>query len=426
MIHLLDMVGYMNTLRTFGKLTAERAQRERARLEALDQFDLLDAPRDSSFERIVRLIKEIFSVDIGIVSVIDAHRQSYQACVGLPNSEVPREESFCTLIVDSGVPMIIQDASKDARFANNPSVTGEAHVRFYAGVPLQTREGFVLGTLCAIDRRPKSFGARDLAILQELAGLAMERIELLQSAATDGLTGVLTRKAFKSESEKLIAQALRHQHDLACLVLDVDHFKKVNDTYGHSAGDEVLKAVSGACRGSLRAGDLIGRLGGEEFAFLLPHVDKAAAAAVAEKLRNAIAGSLVNGDFGTVSVTASIGSTNLSIVSRDTDTLIAQADAAMYAAKSGGRNRCVSWHDLKGANGGERRRVLKSASILFNERRSVIDCTVKSLGSDGAGLVLSNTSGIPPEFDLVIRGEGFETRCRVIAQDRQNVEVSFR
>jgi len=114
MIHLLDMVGYMNTLRTFGKLTAERAQRERARLEALDQFDLLDAPRDSSFERIVRLIKEIFSVDIGIVSVIDAHRQSYQACVGLPNSEVPREESFCTLIVDSGVPMIIQDASKDA------------------------------------------------------------------------------------------------------------------------------------------------------------------------------------------------------------------------------------------------------------------------------------------------------------------------
>ncbi|XAZ20127.1 sensor domain-containing diguanylate cyclase (plasmid) [Sinorhizobium sp. B11] len=407
-------------------MTAERAQRERARLEALDQFDLLDAPRDSSFERIVRLIKEIYSVDIGIVSVIDAHRQSYQACVGLPNSEVPREESFCTLIVDSGVPMIIQDASKDARFANNPSVTGEAHVRFYAGVPLQTREGFVLGTVCAIDRRPKSFGARDLAILQELAGLAMERIELLQSAAIDGLTGVLTRKAFKSESEKLIAQALRHQHDLACLVLDVDHFKKVNDTYGHSAGDEVLKAVSGACRGSLRAGDLIGRLGGEEFAFLLPHVDKAAAAAVAEKLRNAIAGSLVNGDFGSVSVTASIGSTNLSIVSRDTDTLIAQADAAMYAAKSGGRNRCVSWHDLKGANGGERRRVLKSASILFNERRSVIDCTVKSLGSDGAGLVLSNTSGIPPEFDLVIRGEGFETRCRVIAQDRQNVEVSFR
>lgn len=139
--------------------------------------------------------------------------------------------------------MVIEDASQDARVANNPSVTGDAHIRFYAGVPLKTREGLTLGTVCAIDRRPKSIGARDLVILQELAGLAMERIELLQFAATDGLTGLLTRKAFKSESEKLIAQALRHQHDLSCLVLDVDHSKKVNDTYGHTAGDEVLKRL---------------------------------------------------------------------------------------------------------------------------------------------------------------------------------------
>jgi hypothetical protein len=97
----------------------------------------------------------------------------------------------------------------------------------------------------------------------------------------------------------------------------------------------------------------------------------------------------------------------------------------MYSAKNGGRNCCMSWHNLQGASGGERRRVLKSGSILFNDRRSTIDCTVKSLGSDGAGLVLSNTSAVPAEFDLMIRGEGFETRCRVIAQDRQNVEVAF-
>jgi diguanylate cyclase (GGDEF)-like protein len=415
----------MSTVRAFGRSTAERAQRERERLEALDQFDLLDAPRDVSFDRIVRLIKEIFSVDIGIVSVIDAHRQWYQACAGLPNAEVPREETFCQLIVESEEPLIVQDATRDARFANNPMVTGEAHIRFYAGVPLKTREGFILGTVCAIDRRPRSFGARDLTILQELAGLAMDRIELLQSAATDSLTDVLTRRAFKSEAEKLIAQALRHQHDLSCLVLDVDHFKRVNDTFGHAAGDEVLKAVSAACKTTLRAGDLIGRLGGEEFAILLPHVDKAAAAAVAEKLRMAIAEVKVNGSFGDVSVNASVGTTSLSIVSRDIDTLVAQADAAMYSAKNSGRNCCRSWHNLQGASGGERRRVLKSGSILFNDRRSTIDCTVKSLGSDGAGLVVSNASAVPAEFDLVIRGEGFETRCRVVAQDRQNVEVAF-
>jgi diguanylate cyclase (GGDEF)-like protein len=158
----------------------------------------------------------------------------------------------------------------------------------------------------------------------------MDRIELLQSAATDSLTGVFTRRAFKSEAEKLIAQALRHQHDLSCLVLDVDHFKRVNDTFGHAAGDEVLKAVSAACKTALRAGDLFGRLGGEEFAILLPHVDRTAATGVAEKLRIAIAEVVVSGDFGSVSVTASIGTTSLSIVSRDIDTLVAQRRSDVF------------------------------------------------------------------------------------------------
>ncbi|MDR6755230.1 diguanylate cyclase (GGDEF)-like protein [Mycoplana sp. BE70] len=411
-------------VKAFGKSSAELRQQEADRLAALEDLDLLDTPKDEGLERVVRLLKEIFAIEIGIVSLIDAHRQWYKACSGLVADEVPREDTFCRHIVASEEPVVVQDATKDPRFSQHPAVTGDQHIRFYAGVPLKTKQGHTIGTVCAIDRRPRSFAGRELVILEELAGVAMDRITLLQSAATDGLTQALTRRAFREEAEQLISMALRHQNSLSCIVLDIDNFKRVNDTLGHAAGDEVLKVVAATCKSNLRAGDLFGRLGGEEFAIILPHVDPEAALAVAEKLRAAISSQAIDGDFGSLHVTASFGLSALSIVTKDVDTLLAQADAAMYQAKNGGRNRCVSWRLLQ-AEMGSRRRVLKAGTILFNARRSVIDCTIKSLGVDGAGITVSNSAGIPPEFVLVITGEGFETKCKVIARDRQNLELSF-
>ncbi|WP_421593763.1 sensor domain-containing diguanylate cyclase [Shinella sp. M27] len=415
------------TARTFGKSSAEAIKREKDRLAALDNLDLLNSPRDDGFDRFVRLIQQIFNVEIGLVSMIDGHRQWYQACSGLSADEVPLEDTFCRYVLNDEQPMVVQDATKDPRFVAHPAVTGPDHIRFYAGVPLRTKAGHTIGTVCAIDRTARSFGRRDLDILQELAGAAMDRIELMQTASTDSLTEALTRRAFKREAEQLIAAALRHKHDLACVVLDVDRFKKVNDTYGHAAGDEVLKAVAATCRAKLRASDLFGRLGGEEFAILLSHVGAEGAMSAAEKLRAEIAARAISGEFGTLNVTASFGASALSIVGRDIETLLAQADAAMYKAKDSGRNRCVSFASMQGADGmSARRRVLKAGNIVFNHRRSTIDCTVKSLGVDGAGITVSNTAGIPPEFMLAIKADGFETNCSVISRDRQNLEVAFR
>ncbi|WP_313531114.1 sensor domain-containing diguanylate cyclase [Shinella sp.] len=415
------------TARTFGKSSAEAIKREKDRLAALDNLDLLNSPRDDGFDRFVRLIQQIFTVEIGLVSLIDGHRQWYQACSGLSADDVPLEDTFCRYVLNDEQPMVVQDATKDPRFVTHPAVTGPDHVRFYAGVPLRTKAGHTIGTVCAIDRTPRSFGRRDLDILQELAGAAMDRIELMQTASTDSLTEALTRRAFKREAEQMIAAALRHKHDLACVVLDVDHFKKVNDTYGHAAGDEVLKAVAATCRAKLRASDLFGRLGGEEFAILLSHVGAEDAMSAAEKLRAEIAARAISGEFGTLNVTASFGASALSIVGRDIETLLAQADAAMYKAKDSGRNRCVSFASMQGADGmSARRRVLKAGNIVFNDRRSTIDCTVKTLGMDGAGITVSNTAGIPPEFMLAIKADGFETNCSVISRDRQNLEVAFR
>lgn len=413
--------------RVFGKSSAEAVQREKGRLAALEQLDLFNGPRDSGFDRIVRLIRQIFDVEIGLVSFIDGHRQWYQACSGLSADEVPLEDTFCRYVAADEQSMIVQDAMKDPRFVAHPAVTGPEHIRFYAGVPLKTKAGITIGTVCAIDRAPRSFGRRDLCVLEELAGVAMDRIELMQTASTDSLTEALTRRAFKREAEQLIAAALRHRHDLACILLDVDRFKLVNDTHGHAAGDEVLKAVAATCRANLRASDLFGRLGGEEFAILLPHIGSEDAMAAAEKLRAEVCARPICGDFGTLAVTASFGVSALSIVGRDVDTLLAQADAAMYRAKGSGRNRCVSWSSMQAANGmGARRRVLKAGSVIFNDRRSTVDCTVKSLGVDGAGITVTNTAGIPPEFRLAIKAEGFETACSVISGDRQNLEVAFR
>ncbi|WP_184327935.1 sensor domain-containing diguanylate cyclase [Rhizobium sp. BK529] len=416
----------MAASRTFGRSSEDMIAREEARLAALQQLEMLDTPRDPGFDRLVRLIKQIFNVDIGIVSFIDAHRQWYKACLGLTPDEMPRQDTFCQQVVAAEDPIVVQDATKDQRFSQNSAVTGEAHVRFYAGVPLRTADGHVVGTVCAIDRRPRSFSSRDLTILEELAGAAMDRVELLRTASSDSLTGAMTRRAFKEEADRLISLAVRHRHDISCLVFDVDHFKQVNDNHGHAAGDEVLRAVASACRTVMRAGDLFSRQGGEEFAILLPHVDLQGALATAERLRDLVQSLSVELPAGALQVSASFGIASLSIVAKDIETLLAQADAAMYQAKQAGRNRCLVWGQAGGADQiTQRRRVLKAGSIIFNDRRSTIDCTVRTLGVDGAGLSVSSSTGIPPEFVLAIPSDGFQTRCKIVAQDRQSVEVAF-
>jgi diguanylate cyclase (GGDEF)-like protein len=253
----------------------------------------------------------------------------------------------------------------------------------------------------------------------------MDRAELLQSAGTDSLTGAMTRRAFKEEAARLLSLAARHQHDVACIALDVDHFKKVNDTYGHAAGDTVLQHVAAACREQLRGGDLFGRFGGEEFVILLPHINRDEAIVVAERLREALAGNEVPMSDGMLNVTASFGVTAMSIIAKDVETILAQADAAMYRAKEAGRNRCSLWTGSGALEGSARRRVLKAGTIIFNDRRSTLNCTIRSLGADGASIAVSNTSSIPPEFALAIHAEGFETRCRIVSQDRQHLEVLF-
>lgn len=400
-------------------------QREIERLAAVERYDLLDTPREEVFDRITRLACRLLKVPMAALSAIDGHRQWYKSSEGLGASEVPRCESFCEYTLAQGGPLVVPDALLDPRFAGNPSVTGDAHVRSYAGVLLTTRDGHHIGTLCAIGDKPRDFGADDLANLEDLARITMDALEYRLLANIDPLTDALSRRAFKEEGARAVALALRHRHPLSLIALDLDHFKRVNDVHGHATGDRVLSQSVRACIARLRNTDIAGRLGGEEFAFLLPHTDRHAASEVAEALRQAVEGLVIEAAGKPLAVTASLGVAALDASTRDMDQLLAKADAALYVAKGAGRNRCqLAETEGSGPDIG-RRRVLKGGQIIFHNRMSTVDCTIRSLSEDGAGIDVSSASGLPKEFLLSIRPDGVELPCRVTAWRDRHIEVEF-
>lgn len=397
------------------------------RLAALERYDILDTPEEDAFERVAALIQLVFRVDTSVVSMIDGHRQWYKAARGTPNTGVPIEETFCRLTVEADAPLVIADASKDDRLKDNPHVTGDAHVRFYAGVPLRTPEGVTIGTLCAIDSQPREFSPHDTEVLEGLARIVMNELELRRLATIDGLTGVLTRRAFKEDARKFVAQARRHRTRLSAVAFDLDHFKKVNDTYGHAAGDKVLVATARAAQEQLRASDLIARLGGEEFVLLLPDTDTTAALAVADKLRVIFRNLKFPGSYPPIILTASFGVAGLDPGGDDIESLLVKADEALYEAKKAGRNCSVAWRGSTTATAKQvnRRRVLKAGTLIFNERKSTISCTVRQLWDAGAELDVSTTVGLPDELSIAIRSDGFEGKARIVNRQPEKLTIEF-
>ena len=175
---------------------------------------------------------------------------------------------------------------------------------------------------------------REIARRQELEN------ELRALASVDGLTGINNRRHFLELCEKELERAQRYDRPLTMMMMDVDHFKRVNDTYGHAAGDEVLKQLAATCVASLRGSDILGRLGGEEFAVAMPECGIEAAIPVAERLRQTLAKIEVPSEQGAISFTISIG-VIARVKGEDLTSALDRADQAMYAAKQGGRNRVV-------------------------------------------------------------------------------------
>ncbi|HEX6767384.1 MAG TPA: GGDEF domain-containing protein, partial [Polyangiaceae bacterium] len=166
--------------------------------------------------------------------------------------------------------------------------------------------------------------------------------QLYEASVTDALTGANNREHFDSQLRMELSYARRHNTDLVLVLFDVDHFKRVNDTYGHPVGDEVLVEIARAVRRLIRSEDVFARYGGEEFALILRGIDIAGARAAGERVRAQIEKLSVETDRGPIKVTISVGCASLGTSKEPTtDALILSADRRLYAAKHAGRNRVV-------------------------------------------------------------------------------------
>jgi GAF domain-containing protein len=150
---------------------------EVGRLDAVHRYQILDTPRDGALDRITVLAARLVSVPIAIVSVVDHDRIWFKSHHGVDIGHVDREPGLCASAILQNEPWIIQDARADSRALSNPLVAGELSLQFYAGIPLRTRDGYNLGTLCIIDRRPRTLTYPELKTLEDLAAIAMNDLE---------------------------------------------------------------------------------------------------------------------------------------------------------------------------------------------------------------------------------------------------------
>jgi diguanylate cyclase (GGDEF)-like protein len=215
-------------------------------------------------------------------------------------------------------------------------------------LPLITH-GSVIGALSVQTRRLNAFEPAAITIFQTMAAQLSNAIanaklyqEVEQLAILDSLVGIYNRRHWFELTAREFYRAVRYQKPLSLILLDIDHFKQVNDTYGHPLGDEVLRSLSRICEKNIRTADLVGRYGGEEFLVVLPETDEVEAVQIAERLRLATEEMRVASKNEDVQVTISLGvATLVAEIDTNLEQLVKRADEALYQAKNSGRNRVV-------------------------------------------------------------------------------------
>ncbi len=358
------------------------------RLAELEKTRLMDSVEEPTFNFYTRMASRLLGVPVSLISLVDSNRQFFKSSLGLPQPyqearQTPLSHSFCQHVVHTESPLMVSDAVHDPLVKENLAIR-DLSVNAYLGVPIDVN-GQTLGAFCAIDCKPRHWTDSDLEVMKDLVLGIIAEVNLrnraheleervseleelnkelqsvfaksLDSAARSNmelrkvhhqlaslvLHDPLTRcynRQYLPQAHEHAMEIVKSGHSCAVMAIDLDHFKNVNDSAGHAAGDRLLRAVTQIIKSCLREGDELIRTGGDEFIIFLRGISCEEATAMAETIRFKVDTFHFHDSRQNFRISLSIGVTCFSKLI-PLDELLARADAASYKAKTGGKNRVV-------------------------------------------------------------------------------------
>lgn len=331
-------------------MSPELPNNEAERLSVLARYEILDTPPEGAFDRITALCARLFGIPAVAISIVDRERIWYKSVQGMAGvTQVERVPGLAASAILGESVYDVPDAAANPQTRDHPLVAGPAGLRFYAGAPLRTADGFNIGSLCLMDHAPRQITDEEREILSDLAGIVMDTIELRfanrraaraeralsaaeHRANTDILTGLANRRAFDLDSGRYGEQVAEgNLRDVVVAMIDIDGLKRVNDEHGHDQGDALLRAFAHSLRGRLRQSDRVYRLGGDEFAALIPLEKPEDQEGLSERLA-AVIGLLRADSFPEASM--SLGLATFVEAENQPAAALRLADTRMYAQKS--------------------------------------------------------------------------------------------
>lgn len=245
-------------------------ENEKERLATLRAMRILDSSPEERYDRITSMAQRLFDVRIALVSLVDENRQWFKSKQGLDASETPRDISFCGHAILKDETFIVSDTFKDERFADNPLVTQQPKIRFYAGVPLSAPNHLVMGTLCLIDDQPRELTPIELDFLKDLAKLAEMELAKEGSTLVDEISGKADTRFFLTMVKYLLKYSKGMKFPSTMVMIDLPKTDQHEEIEGYSFRHTLLLEISRTLAKSVRHSDVVGRFARDSFYILLP------------------------------------------------------------------------------------------------------------------------------------------------------------
>ncbi len=311
-------------------------------------------PMQRVIKRISSSLRKLLKTDDCSIMILDESSRELAFCASTGLTKWEREnirfrlgEGVAGWVAKNKKPVLISDVSKDPRFKKVKYQRRQLGSMICAPLMIKRKViGVISLSTKSAAHRFKEEELELTVLMSAHISLALENNRLYEISVLDGLTGLYNRRYLEKRLAKEVSYSRRYSKTLTLLMLDIDYFKKLNDTYGHQAGDHALKTVSAQLHDSLREYDIVARYGGEEFSVILPTTSKSKGAMIADRLRENIQNQKIRHRDKDLPVTVSVGLASFPEEADGIETLMARADKSLYRAKESGRNRIAIWGEF--------------------------------------------------------------------------------